>query len=371
METHMGDISVIGLGKLGLCFALTLERQGFRVLGVDIDGQLVDAINNRAVDSHEPGVSEGLAASKNITATTELERAVAWSEFLYVIVATPSLADGGYDHSQVDGLIDRLLQMGEQPTTRHLVICCTTMPGYCDSAQARLEQYNYEVTYKPEFIAQGTILRDQREPDMVLIGEASSGAGDHIQRHCQDMADNSPTFCRMTRTEAEICKISLNCFLTTKISFANMIGDICVRAGADADTVLRAIGSDSRVSPGGLGFGYGYGGPCFPRDNRALAHYARSLDVKALISVAADEMNEAHAGYLFEAYIKEHPDRSAPVTFDHVTYKPESTMLVESQQLRFAEMLAREGYVVVIRERASVIRKLKERYKALFVYEER
>ena len=360
MGNPRGDISVIGLGKLGLCFALTLERAGYQVLGVDVDARHVDAINNRAVKSHEPGVSEALERSSNITATLDLDRAVTFSESLYVIVATPSLADGGYDHSQVDGLVDRLIQMGEQPVTRHLVICCTTMPGYSESAQARLEPYNYEVSYNPEFIAQGTILRDQRAPDMVLIGQSSSEAGDRIQQHYEDMTDSSPTFCRMTRTEAEITKISLNCFLTTEISFANMIGDICVRAGADPDTVLGAVAADSRVSPKNLGFGHGYGGPCFPRDNRALAHYARTVGVEALISEASDQMNDAHARHLFEDHLRRHPDKTEPVRFDSVTYKPESTMLVESQQLRLAEMLARAGYRVVISERASVIRELKE-----------
>lgn len=371
MSANKEDISVIGLGKLGLCFALTLERAGYRVLGVDISAEHVEAINNRAVTSDEPGVSDGLKRSRNITATMELKRAVGVCDFLYVIVATPSLDDGGYDHSQVDGLVDGLIQLGAQETTRHLVICCTTMPGYCDSVQERLGRYNYQVSYNPEFIAQGTILRDQRAPDIVLIGEASRGAGDGIQRHHEDLTDNSPTFCRMTRTEAEICKISLNCFLTTKISFANMIGDICVRSGADPGVVLRAIGADSRVSPGCLGFGYGYGGPCFPRDNRALARYSRSRGVEAHISVASDEMNQAHARYLFEDYVRKNPDRSEPVTFESVTYKPESTMLEESQQLRFAEMLARAGYKVVISERAGVIGELKERYKDLFVYKVR
>ena len=366
----MENISVVGIGKLGLCFSLTLEKAGFNVLGVDINEEYVESINNKNFMSEEPGVVELLNNCKNFKATTNLKEAIDFSNFIYVVVATPSLPNGEYDHSQVESLVERLIDLGKQQHRKNLVICCTTMPQYCDSLQEKIGSYNYEVSYNPEFIAQGTILRDQEFPDMVLIGQSSKEAGDEIQRHYEVMTRNEPIICKMSRTEAEICKISLNCFLTTKISFANMIGDICVRSGADPKTVLQAVGSDSRISSKYLGYGYGYGGPCFPRDNRALAKFAISRGVTAAISVASDEMNKLHLINQYDHFVENNSNKADPIVFDYVTYKPQSTILEESQQLKFAEMLAKSGYKVVVKERKTVVEQLKRIYgEELFQYE--
>ena len=370
----MKNLSVIGIGKLGLCFCLTLEKAGYDVVGCDINEQYVDKINSKNFNSDEQGVSEALAESVNFRATTSLKQAIGHSDVIFTVVATPSLENGRYDHSQVDSVVSEIIKFGRQRREKHLIICCTTMPQYCDTVQQRLRDYNYTVSYNPEFIAQGTILRDQAYPDMVLIGEGSRKAGDILEEIYNAHTHSDPTICRMTRTEAEICKISLNCFLTTKIAFANMIGDIAKFANCDQDKILHAIGSDSRVGLKYLRYGFGYGGPCFPRDNRALAIFAKDLGVDALISVASDESNKKHLEYQIEQFKSKAyncqgtPDN--PIVMETVTYKPESTMLVESQQLAYAVGLAETGFSVTVRERASVIEELKGIYGDLFVYQE-
>ena len=364
------NASVIGIGKLGLCFGLTLEKSGYNVVGVDISQEYVDLVNEKTLKSSEPGVESHLKASKNFKATTSLEQAVNHSNILFVIVATPSLESGRYDHSQVDSLINNLESLGKQDEERHFVVCCTTMPGYCDSIKERLNNLNYTVSYNPEFIAQGTILKNQTYPDMILIGEGSQEAGDTIQAIYEKHTLNEPRICRMTPAEAEITKISLNCFLTTKIAYANMIGDIVISAGGDPKTVLSAIGEDSRIGPKYLGYGYGYGGPCFPRDNRALAIYAKDLGIDALISIASDESNADHLDYQVKQFI-ENNDKEKEIVFDYVTYKPESTLLVESQQLAFAVEIAKSGFKIKIKEREKVIARLRSKYGDLFTYERR
>ena len=365
----MQKISVIGIGKLGLCFALTLERSKYNVLGVDIFPDYVEAINTKTLRSDEHNVEAYLQAAVNFRATTNLQEAVEFSDYLYVVVATPSLPNGRYDHSQVDSVIEKLQKMG-RVQNKHFIICCTTMPGYCDTAYERLKDYGYTVSYNPEFIAQGTILRDQDSPDTVLIGESDEEIGHQIQQMYEKITSNSPSFHRMSRTEAEICKISLNCFLTTKIAFANMIGDIAYYSQARPEPILKAIGSDTRIGPKYLGYGYGYGGPCFPRDNRALALFAGDVGIDALISKASDESNKQHLEYQVELY-KRNNSLDKHVEFSYVTYKPESTMLVESQQLLFAKRLAEEGYTVILNERDSVIEEIKSLHGDLFTYRER
>lgn len=366
----MQKVSVIGVGRLGLCFALTLEESGYDVVGCDVHQEYVDKINNKSLRSSEQGVEEYLQKSVNFLATTNIETTLNHSDALFAIVATPSLKSGRYDHSQVDNLIETLKGHGPQEREKQLIVCCTTMPGYCDTVQERLKDYNYVVSYNPEFIAQGTILRDQAEPDIILIGEGSKEAGDLIQKIYEDHATSEPRYCRMTRTEAEICKISLNCFVTTKISFANMVGDIVIKAGGNPDIVLEAIGSDSRIGSRYLAHGYGYGGPCFPRDNRALAIYASDIDMPADISIATDMINEKHLGFQVSEFLSKN-DIKDPVTFETVTYKPGTTIIEESQQLAFAVEAACAGYDVTIVESLGTISQVRDLYGNLFKYEEK
>ena len=358
-------ISIIGIGKLGLCFALTLERAGFNVTGIDVSQQYIDSLNQKTFLCSEPGVNEALTLSTNFRASINILDALTHSNIIFVVVATPSLGNGRYDHAQVNTLVDHLISFGYQKTLKHLVICCTTMPGYCDTINEKLSSLNYTVTYNPEFIAQGTILRDQLKPDMVLIGEGSPDAGDLIQQVYEDSTQNTPRICRMTRKEAEICKISLNCFLTTKISFANMIGDIAIASGCSAENILTAIGSDSRIGNKYLRHGFGYGGPCFPRDNRALAIYADDVGYDAMVSKATDKMNDYHLKFQVEQFKNAH-SRDQPVYIESVAYKPGTDILEESQQLKFAVALASAGYSITIRDNESVLDQLKSLYGDLF-----
>ena len=191
----MNNISLIGIGKLGLCFALTLEKAGFNVLGCDISEDYVGLINDKTFESDEPGVDEMLQDSVNFKATTSLEAIMHHSNIIFVLVATPSLENGRYDHSQVDSVMTQLKAFGYQDENRQLVICCTTMPGYCDVIQESMGELNYTVSYNPEFIAQGTILRDQLSPDMVLIGEGSKTAGDVLQKIYEEHTNSNPRIC--------------------------------------------------------------------------------------------------------------------------------------------------------------------------------
>tara|TARA_R110002020_G_scaffold11386_14_gene42970 strand:+ start:6034 stop:7176 length:1143 start_codon:yes stop_codon:yes gene_type:complete len=363
------NVSVIGIGKLGLCFALTLEKAGYNVIGVDINQDRVNTINDKTFKSCEPGVDQLLSLSKNFVATTSVDEALQHSDVLFVIVATPSLANGRYDHSQVDSLVALLGKKGRQESLKHFIVCCTTMPGYSDTVQERLEKNNYVVSYNPEFIAQGTILRDQLSPDMILIGEGNKEAGDALENIYARMTENDPFICRMRRTEAEITKISLNCFLTTKIAFANMVGDIAIASECRPQVILNAIGADSRIGLKYLGYGFGYGGPCFPRDNRALAIYADDKNIKALISLASDESNREHLKFQVEEFCKK--TKSDLVSFETVTYKPNTTIVEESQQLEYAVQIAKKGFTVVIKESKEVVKSLKEKFGNLFLYEER
>ena len=352
------SISIIGVGKLGLCLGLNLEKKGYNVTGVDISEDYVQSLNNKTFTTTEPLVNEYLYKSKNITFTTKLSRALE-NDILFVVVRTPSTYDWKYDHTEIEQIADQLIQLGKQPTRKDLIINCTTFPGYCDTLQEKLKDFNYFVSYNPEFIAQGTIIRDQVHCDTVLIGEADEYAGKLIAEIYKKIVESTPVYTRMNRTEAELTKLSINCFLTTKISYANMIGDIADRLGCSSEKVLEAIGTDSRIGNKYLKPGFGFGGPCFPRDNRALAKCAEGVGVDAVIVKATDEMNRKHLDYQLQDFLKNNPDKKKPVEIEFVSYKKDSILIEESQQLKFALLLKKLGYnVVVLDQRKEVLDQL-------------
>jgi nucleotide sugar dehydrogenase len=354
----MNNISIIGVGKLGLCLALNLEKKGFNVTGVDMFEKYINSLNDKTFSTSEPFVNEYLQQSKNVIFTTDLKQALQ-NNIIFVVVRTPSTFDWKYDHTDIENIADQLISFGKQPTRKDLIINCTTFPGYCDTLQEKLKEYNYYISYNPEFIAQGTIIHDQLNCDNVLIGKADEYAGDLIQNIYEKMVESTPLYNKMSRTEAELTKLSVNCFLTTKISYANMVGDIANRLGCDANKVLGAIGTDSRIGNKYLKPGFGFGGPCFPRDNRALAKCGEEVGIDAVISKATDEMNEKHLQYQIEDFIKNNPDKSKTIEIDFVTYKKESTLLEESQQLKFALALKELGYNInILDQREEVINQL-------------
>lgn len=361
------NLSVVGVGRLGLCFCLFLERAGYNVLGVDMSEDYVKSLNDKTFSTPEASVDELLRSSKNFLATTNLSEAVDHSDVIFLLVATPSLENGRYDHSQIESVLESLKQLGPSKSEKHLVVACTTMPGYCDSIVDKAKDLNYTLSYNPEFIAQGTIFRDQVNPEFVLIGEANKEIGDILESVYMKATESNPNVFRMKRMEAEITKIAYNCFLTSKISFANMVGDIAVTSGLSPHAILGAIGSSDKVGHKYLGYGYGYGGPCFPRDNRALAIHAKDVGYDALLSYATDDVNKNHLQFQIKDFLKNCKDDN--VVFDTVTYKPETDILEESQQLAFAVGVAKAGKNVKIIEGKEVIKVLREKYGDLFTYE--
>ena len=236
---------------------------------------------------------------------------------------------------------------------KSFVVGCTTNPGDCDEFQKAL---GIDVYYNPEFIAQGSIIKDLQNADMVLLG----GKGKHTEvlehlYYTIQLGYKDAKVHTMSAKAAELTKIAVNCFLTTKISYANMIGEVLALSKLDdeIDTVLNAIGSDSRVGTKYLNFGFGFGGPCFPRDNRAFAAHAKSVGVQHNIGFTTDAFNEEHADFLKEFFIHRNKDH-LPFAFRYLTYKPGIDILTESQQYRLCLDLLNEGYKVYCMDDAII-----------------
>jgi nucleotide sugar dehydrogenase len=360
----MEQIGIIGTGRLGICLALNLERAGYQVKAVDVDPQRVADIDGKKLEVDEPMVKEYLMEAKNLSVSTAVDT-LASVDFIFLCVPTPSLPNGKYDHSYLWQCAEALLTLPQPAHWVDVVVNATTMPGFCHELAARLEAHRYRVSYNPEFIAQGSIIRDQQFPDQVLIGEADSEAGDRIAAVYARICKNSPAIHRMDRTSAEITKLSVNCFLTTKIAFANAIGDLCHQLGADHQRVLGSIGADSRIGHAFLAYGYGFGGPCLPRDNRALGIAGKEAGLEILLSEATDKANALHLEFQFAQLL----EREEPLVFEYLTYKQGTDILEESQRLALAVKLAQAGKKVIVRESAKTSEEIKARFGDLFIYE--
>ena len=134
------NISIIGVGKLGLCLGLNLENSNYNVLGCDINQNYINSLNNKTFNSDEPKVTDLLIKSKNINFTTTITKTVKFSNTIFIMVATPSTEDGKYDHKQIENVIEQIEILGYQNERKTLIIGCTTFPGYLETVKNRLEK---------------------------------------------------------------------------------------------------------------------------------------------------------------------------------------------------------------------------------------
>ena len=361
-------IGVIGIGKLGLALSLNFERAGFKVYGCDIKESYIEDINKKKHKTIEPSVKKLLKKSKNFLALSDLKKTLLKSDVIFLTVRTMTNKDGSYDVSQCDTVINSIIKIGAQKKKKTFIINCNVNPGFTNKVKKQLLPLNYKVSFNPEWVAQGSIINDQSRPDVIVIGEPSAKEGSLIEKIYNKMCLNSPKVFKMDALSAEITKISLNCFLTTKITFANMIGDIANKVGANHKKILQAIGEDKRIGNKYFSYGFGYGGPCFPRDNRAIIKYMKSIDIRPLIPKATQKFNELHLDYQINSFTKDNSNFKKNLKISGVTYKQGVDIIEESQQLKYAVKLQSKGYKITIEDLASVCKQIRKIYGNKFKY---
>lgn len=364
------NITVFGVGRMGLCLALCLEKAGYDVLGVDISEEYVDQLNCKTFNSPEPELNERLAQSKRFKATTSIEKGLEFADMILIAVPTnPSNLAGNYDCEILDSLLYSL-NIRFVPN-KHFIFISTLPPGYMAGVQHKLRfSDNSQFSYSPMFIAQGDIFKGIEYPEVVLIGQTNPFHVAQIEAIYKKINKNSPYIGRMSAASVEIAKLALNCFVTMKIAFANAIADIADAApDADKTAILEAIKQDSRVGKKCISHGYGFGGPCFPRDNRALGDFAERLKVSASLFRATDEANQFHAKFMAKSMTKQMLEQ---YVFEDVCYKSNCPVPIieESQKLQVAKLIAVSGKPVLIKDRAEVLRLVQAAYGDLFNYEE-
>lgn len=351
------SVSIVGLGRLGSPLAACFAARGFDVHAVDADAQKVDALNRGIPPVHEPGLAELLRESQgSLKASQDTEQAVRDTGVTFIVVGTPSEPDGGFSLRNVLPVCEAIGRALRGKQGFHLVVLTSTvMPGSTGSeVKAALERSSgkrcgedFGLCYSPEFIALGTVIRDFYFPDFLLIGESDPRSGEMLAEIYGRVCKNSAKAARMNFINAEITKLAVNTFITTKISYANMLARLCERLpGADVNVITDTLGLDTRIGPKYLKGAVSYGGPCFPRDNRAFAALASQAGAFSDLAEATDHFNRAQIKWLADL-VRRHFSGVGCIGILGLTYKPDTDVVVESFGLLLAQELSSAGLPVV------------------------
>jgi UDPglucose 6-dehydrogenase len=338
--------------------AAVMAEKGHTVIGVDVNSAVVKSVNAGRAPVDEPGLAALIAKNRDhLSASESIKRAVTETDLTIIIVPTPSEADGSFSLRYVLDAAESVAHVVRAKSAYHVVVLSSTvMPGatggellpLLETISGKRCGADFGLCYHPEFAALGNAIHDLLQPDIILIGEHDKRCGGIVADFYRDLCENRPTICRMNFVNAELTKLSVNTFVTTKISYANMLAQLCeTLPGADVDVVTDALGSDSRIGSKYLKGALGYGGPCFPRDNGAFAALARERGVPAALAEATDEQNRRQVPRLAELILKRLP-MNGVVGIAGLSYKPETNVVEESQGLHLAKYLLAKGVAVIV-----------------------
>ena len=353
-------ISVIGLGKLGACIAACFAHKGYSVIGADVSAKTVELVNQGKAPVTEPQLSDMMAgASERLRATQDVTRAVVDSDVTLIVVPTPSTAEGGFS---IDYVVEAARSIGRGLKAKkgyHLVVLTSTvLPGSTEygmipvlerESRKRCGQ-DFGVCYSPEFIALGQVIKDFLNPEFLLIGEQDARAGERLADIYTAVCDNQPKIARMNLVNAELTKISVNAYVTMRISFANMVASLSEQLpGGDVDTVTGALGLDTRIGSRYLKGAVAFGGPCFPRDNQALAYLAGQLGQSGALAEAVDAYNTSSNVKLADRVLEMIP-KGGKVAVLGLSYKPDSNVIEAAPGFLLAKKLVESGATVTVHD---------------------
>lgn len=352
-------VSVFGLGYVGCVSAACFAKEGHEVIGVDVSQSKVDMLNAGQATIVEQGIAELIAAVRaegRLRATADVQDAVASSDISLICVGTPSRPNGSLDLRYVERVCTQIGEALRTKASRHtVVIRSTVLPGSThevaipalEGSSGKKAGRDFGVCMNPEFLREGTSIKDFFEPPFTLIG-------------CDDPADaapltalyanlRSPLHVTATRV-AEMVKYACNSFHGLKVGFANEIGNVCKALGIDSHDVMRLFCEDTKlnISPAYLRPGFAFGGSCLPKDLRAITYRARQLDVPTPILAATLESNEAQIAHAFDMIMGLGKRRVGVLG---LAFKAGTDDLRESPNVTLIERLIGKGLRVAIYDR--------------------
>jgi UDPglucose 6-dehydrogenase len=361
-------ITVVGLGKLGLPFACLLASRGFHVTGIDASQEACERVNSGHYDGHEPGVAQLLAAAGDRLRATADFGAASTSDLAFVIVPTPSDADDRFDagHAQraITDLTRSAIQANKPRST--IVLVSTVMPGTCaNELRPLIERLTsgtktaIDLVYSPEFIALGSVIRDLLHPDLILVGSDEPRAARRVSGFYRRLVENEPRTVCTNFINAELAKLAINTALTVKITLANHLAALCeTLPGADVDEVTRAVGADSRIGPKYLRGGLGFGGPCLPRDVRAMSAVLRDQALDGEFFGAVSRFNRNWPQSIADLACRHLRGAGSRVAVVGLAYSAHSVLVEDSQALDIVRWLVARNIPVTLCDRSEVLERI-------------
>ena len=370
------SVSVVGLGYLGLPFAVFLAERGLRVVGVDADRAKVESLGEGRLYLRDEGLDE---AFRKVMAADRLAfsddySAVAETDVTFIAVGTPTLEDGSQDLSQVVAAVKGVGSALKGKGSYHVVVVKSTIlpetsrkvviPALEMESGARVgEGLGY--AYCPEFIREGRALLDFRSPSRVVIGEADRRSGDVVEALYRRLYGGRVPIIRTTLENAEIIKYASNAFLAMKVSFINTIARVCeVTPNSDVEVVRRGMGLDPRINPSYMEAGIGFGGSCLPKDLKALVAYLSERGYEPKLLKAVLEVNERQALWPVERLKEVYGElRGVRVAVLGLTFKEGTDDTRDSQSIPLIRALLDEGARVRVYDPAGM-----EGFRARYYY---
>lgn len=368
-------VVTIGIGYVGLNTAVALAYIGHSVRGVDVDAKKIDMLRDRKAPISEAGLDELLQHDLDLKFTTDLSKVIADAEVIFIAVGTPSLPNGHANLSYVLSASDNIGNL-LNPDHDVTIVVKSTVPVGVNSRierqirnQVKAHGGRMDLLHfasNPEFLREGTALMDTFYPDRIVIGTEDSKAREMLEKlysplidqsfavpSCVDIPNPRPkTQCLVTnQISAEMIKYASNVFLALKISYANEIGGLAEKLGANMADISRGMGMDRRIAPYFLQSGLGWGGSCFPKDSLALLSIAKDYNYQMPIVQAAVDVNETQKNRLVQKILnklKVLPGKKIAIL--GITFKPKTDDVRNSPSVDIAKELVSRGATVAVHD---------------------
>src|SRR5688500_10883163 len=350
------NIEVVGSGYVGLVAGACLAETGIDVFCVDIDEEEIRRLQRAEIPIYEPGLE--VLVQRNLEEgrlrfTTDIKEAVQASEVIFIAVGTPPDEDGSADLKHALGVAAAI---GEHMNGEQVVITKSTVPvGTAARVRAAIEQrtqHKVHVCSNPEFLKEGAAVDDFMKPDRVVVGVDSEYARQVLSDIYEPFVRSGNPIIFMDVASAEITKYAANAMLATRISFMNMIANLCSAVGANVDEVRKGIGTDSRIGSAFLFAGCGYGGSCFPKDVQALIRTLNGYQINAEILEATERVNKQQKQQMLERVFKRFGQDLTGRTFAvwGLSFKPETDDMRDAPALVVVNGLLAAGAKVRVHD---------------------
>jgi UDPglucose 6-dehydrogenase len=346
-------ISVIGSGYVGLITGILFSTKGFETVCIDVIQETIDKINQGISPFYEPGLDELLEeslSSRRFFASMDRLNEIGDSDISFICVGTPSQLDGSADLSYIKSAARDIGLAIKDSKKYHVIVAKSTIPPgttediilpIIEEVSLKKAGIDFGLCMNPEFLQQGSAVKDAFNPDRVVIGEYDKKSGDILEQLYSGF--DCPKL-RCDIKAAELIKYAANSLLATKISFSNEFARITEKFNVDVYEVMRGIGFDYRINPRFLNAGCGFGGSCFPKDVKAMISIAKEVGVETPILNSVIETNELQPLHLVKIIRDTVGDlRGKTVGFLGLSFKPNTDDVRETRALPILTQLIREG----------------------------